>query len=181
MLLFLPAVYPLVPAQISLISALFIGAPSFLLTFEPSFGRIQGQFLRNILLNALPGGLTNVVTIFTMLAVGQALALPLEQVSTLCALLVGVNGFLVLLFLCWPLTGFRGLVLALMAAGFAGAVVFLSPLFQLATLTTQSWQLFALMAAAAPALMAVFTFLVSRVKARLRVSDPAPRRARAFS
>ena len=37
------------------------------------------------------------------------------------------------------------------------------------------------MAAAAPALMAVFTFLVSRVKARLRVSDPAPRRARAFS
>ena len=180
-LLFLPAVYPLVPAQISLISALFIGAPSFLLTFEPSFGRIQGHFLRNILLNALPGGLTNVVTIFTMLAVGQALALPLEQVSTLCALLVGVNGFLVLLFLCWPLTGFRGLVLALMAAGFAGAVVFLSPLFQLATLTTQSWQLFALMAAAAPALMAVFTFLVSRVKARLRVSDPAPRRARAFS
>lgn len=180
-LLFLPAVYPLVPAQISLISALFIGAPSFLLTFEPYFGRIQGHFLRNILLNALPGGLTNVVTIFTMLAVGQALALPLEQVSTLCALLVGVNGFLVLLFLCWPLTGFRGLVLALMAAGFAGAVVFLSPLFQLATLTTQSWQLFALMAAAAPALMAVFTFLVSRVKVRLRVSDPAPRRARAFS
>ena len=89
----------------------------------------------------------------------QEQALPLEQVSTLCALLVGVNGFLVLLFLCWPLTRFRGLVLALMAAGFAGAVVFLSPLFQLATLTTQSWQLFALMAAAAPALMAVFTFL----------------------
>ena len=73
---------PLGARQISLISALFIGAPSFLLTFEPSFGRIQGHFLRNILLNALPGGLTNVVTIFTMLAVGQALALPLEQVST---------------------------------------------------------------------------------------------------
>lgn len=180
-LLFLPLVYPLLPAQISLISALFIGAPSFLLTFEPSFGRIQGHFLRNILLNALPGGLTNTVTIFALLAIGQALALPLEQVSTLCALLVGVNGFLVLLFLCWPLTVFRGIILALMAAGFAGAVVFLSPLFQLATLTAQSWQVFALMAAAAPALMALLTFLVSRVKVRLRCSDPLPRQAEAFS
>ena len=68
-----------------------------------------------------------------------------------------------------------------MAAGFAGAVVFLSPLFQLATLTAQSWQVFALMAAAAPALMAVLTFLVSRVKVRLRCSDPLPRQAEAFS
>ena len=180
-LLFLPLVYPLLPAQISLISALFIGAPSFLLTFEPSFVRIQGHFLRNIRLNALPGGLTNTVTIFALLAIGQALALPLEQVSTLCALLVGVNGFLVLLFLCWPLTVFRGAILALMAAGFAGAVVFLSPLFQLAALTAQSWQVFALLAAAAPALMAVSTFLVSRVKARLRCSGPLPRQAEAFS
>lgn len=35
--------------------------------------------------------------------------------------------------------------------------------------------------AAAPALMAVSTFLVSRVKARLRCSGPLPRQAEAFS
>ncbi|MFQ9681725.1 MAG: hypothetical protein ACLRZH_17985 [Ruthenibacterium lactatiformans] len=29
--------YPLVPAQISLLSGLLIGVPSFLLTFEPSW------------------------------------------------------------------------------------------------------------------------------------------------
>lgn len=180
-LLFLPAVYPLLPAQLSLISALLIGAPSFLLTFEPSFGRIQGHFLRSVLLNALPGGLTNTVSVFVLLAAAQALALPLEQVSTLCTLLIAVNGFLVLLFLCWPLTPFRGAILVLMAAGFIGAVSLLSPLFQLAALTARSWRLFVLMASAAPVLMAAFTFLVSRVKLRLRRAGPEPCEARAFS
>ena len=173
-LLFLPAVYPLVPAQISLISGVLIGAPSFLLTFEPSYGRIRGHFLRNVFLNALPGGLANVITICTLLWMGEALRLPLEQVSTLCALLVGLNGFLVLLFLCWPLTPFRSVVVTAMGIGFIGAVLFLSPWFQLATLTTQSWRLFGLLAAAAPCLMALLTFLVSRIKLRFRRPAPAP-------
>ena len=180
-LLFLPAVYPLVPAQISLISGVLIGAPSFLLTFEPSYGRIRGHFLRNVFLNALPGGLANVITICTLLWMGEALRLPLEQVSTLCALLVGLNGFLVLLFLCWPLTPFRSVVVTAMGIGFIGAVLFLSPWFQLATLTTQSWRLFGLLAAAAPCLMALLTFLVSRIKLRFRRPAPAPKTAHMFS
>ncbi len=180
-LLFLPAVYPLVPAQISLISGVLIGAPSFLLTFEPSYGRIQGHFLRNVFLNALPGGLANVIAICTLLWMGDVLQLPLDQVSTICTLLVGLNGFLVLLFLCWPLTPFRCAVVALMGAGFIGAVLFLSPWFQLATLTVQSWQLFGLLAVAAPCLIALLTFLVSRIKLRFRRVSPAPKVAHVFS
>src|SRR5699024_5644678 len=49
--------YPLLPGQISLISGVLIGLPSFLLTFERSDVRANGHFLRGALLNALPGGL----------------------------------------------------------------------------------------------------------------------------
>lgn len=170
-LLFLPAVYPLVPAQISLISGLLIGIPSFLLTFEPSCERIQGHFLRNVALNALPGGLANVIVICVLLWANTFFQLPPEQLSTVCTLLVGLNGFLVLLFLCWPLTPFRFAVLVLMGAGFAGSVLFLGPFFQMAELTAQSWRLLLPLAAATPALMVLLTFLISRIKLRFRRPD----------
>lgn len=170
-LLFLPAVYPLVPAQISLISGLLIGIPSFLLTFEPSYERIQGHFLRNVALNALPGGLANVITICVLLWANTFFQLPLEQLSTVCTLLVGLNGFLVLLFLCWPLTPFRFAVVALMGAGFVGAILFFGPFFQMAGLTAQSWRLLLPLAAAAPALMVLLTFLISRLKLHFRRPD----------
>ena len=179
-LLAVPAVYPLVPAQISLISALFIGAPSFLLTFEPSYGRIRGHFLRNVFLNALPGGLTNAILIFALLWAGNLMRLPLEQISTVCALQVGVTGFLALLLLSWPLTPFRAVVAALMGVGFVGAILFLSPLFQLATLTLQSWKLLGLLCLAAPLLLLLFTLVVHRLRRRWQPTSQ-PRTAAAYS
>ena len=126
-LLFLAVPYPLVPAQISLVSALMIGAPSFLLTFEPACPPVRGGFLRTVLLNALPGGLTNVIVLLAACLLGTGMGMPLEQLSTVCAILMGFNGLLILLFLCWPLTPLRGAVLLAMGAAFLGAVCFLGP------------------------------------------------------
>lgn len=97
-LLFAAMPYPLVPAQISLLSGLLIGVPSFLLTFEPSYGRVRGSFMRSVLLNALPGGLVNVVNLLAVMWIGSGMGLPMEQISTVCTLLAGTAGFMVLLF-----------------------------------------------------------------------------------
>lgn len=51
--------YPLEPSQISLISMFTIGIPSFVLALEPNKDRIQGHFMTNVLLKALPAGLTD--------------------------------------------------------------------------------------------------------------------------
>ncbi|MCI8478160.1 MAG: HAD-IC family P-type ATPase [Oscillospiraceae bacterium] len=168
LLLFLPLPYPLVPAQISLVSALMIGAPSFLLTFEPSFTPVSRRFLPSVLLNALPGGLVNLISLSAAAVLGTAAGLSIDQLSTVCTLLMGLNGLLVLLFLCWPLTPFRTAVLLLMGLSFAGAVLFLAPLFQITALTAQSWRLLGLLAALSPALMILLTFLISRVKRLLQ-------------
>ena len=181
-LLFASAAYPLLPAQISLISAVMIGAPSFLLTFEPSYQRIRGRFLPSVLLGALPGGVTCAACLLAALWAGEMLRLPLEQLSTVCALLTGLVGFGVLLVLCWPLNWFRGLLVAAMGAGFVGGVALLGPLFGFAALTAQSWGLFLALAAAAVPLLALLIFAVSRIKLRLwRAARSPSAPARMFS
>ena len=93
--------YPLLPGQISLISGVLIGLPSFLLTFERSDVRANGHFLRGALLNALPGGLCGTLFLLGTSVLGRALGLPQGQISSVCTLLAGgnrpVRGFLFVL------------------------------------------------------------------------------------
>ena len=133
-LLFAAMPYPLVPAQISLLSGLLIGVPSFLLTFEPSYGRVRGSFMRSVLLNALPGGLVNGEPAgrdVDRLRDGPSHGADLHCVHTLLA---GTAGFMVLLFLCWPLSRWRFAIVAAMGVGLhrrmrpAGAAVWPFPL-----------------------------------------------------
>ena len=58
--------YPLEPAQISFVSMFTIGIPGFLLALEPNKHRIKGDFLKNVLIKALPGGLTDVIAVFAI-------------------------------------------------------------------------------------------------------------------
>ena len=60
-----------------------------------------------------------------------------------------------------------------MGVGFIGACVLLGPLFGLSPLSGRAWTLLGVFAAATPALMCLFVFLVSRVKQRLRRSQRA--------
>lgn len=165
-LLFAAMPYPFVPIQLTLISGLLIGLPSFLLTLEPSYERIQGNFLRNIILNALPGGLVNGIGILAALWLGANMGLPMEEISSICTLITGVNGLLILLFLCWPLTLPRLLLVTAMGIGFFGGVTLLAPLFHITALSALGWQLFLTLAAAGPVLMGIAVFSVSRIKRR---------------
>lgn len=56
--------YPFLPIHLTLISAIGVGIPTFILQMEPSFERIQGKFLKNAFLKALPSSLTVFLTAF---------------------------------------------------------------------------------------------------------------------
>ena len=47
--------YPLQPLQLTLISFITIGVPSFVLALEPNHDPIRGKFMRNVLRQAFPG------------------------------------------------------------------------------------------------------------------------------
>ena len=52
--LFATLPYPFSPAQLTLVSAVTIGIPSFILAMEPNESLVKGKFLRNVLFRAPP-------------------------------------------------------------------------------------------------------------------------------
>lgn len=163
-LLFAAIPYPLLPAQITLISGFLIGAPSFLLTFEPSFARVKGGFLENILLNSLPGGLANVLVLLTALHFGTAWKLSFAEISTICALLIGVVELLVLIFLCWPLNIWRAVLTMMCGIGFFLAAAWMGPVFHLTGLSATGARLFGVLSLLSLPVISILVFGVSRIK-----------------
>lgn len=181
-LLFVALPYPLQPLQIGLVSFLMIGAPSFLLTFEPTFERVRGHFLLRAVLNALPGGLANTSAILGIAAAGSRLGWTAAETSTVCTYLVCTVGILVLVFLCSPFTKFRAAVVGLMALGVIGCALFVPWFFGLAALTSEHVTVLTAAAAAACSVQCFLVWLFSLVRRRLDAAERTPRaRARRFA
>ena len=135
LLLFLPAVYPFQPIQLTLISSLTIGIPSFFLALEPNRERIRGRFLDMVLLRAVPGaaGVT-LCAVLAMMLEHQGWAV--DVCSTVATLSAGGIGLLVLLGTCLPFTPMRAALWSAMTTGFVTAAMFAAPVFFLVTLNT---------------------------------------------
>ena len=123
--------YPLEPSQISLISAFTIGIPGFLLALEPNKERIQGNFLRNVLLKALPAGLTDVLAVGALVVCGEVFSLPQEDIATAATMLLAVVGFMILIQISRPLNAMKYAILIGDALGLILCGVFLNQLFAL--------------------------------------------------
>jgi cation-transporting ATPase E len=135
--IFVDMPYPLVPIQLSLISALTIGVPSFFLALEPNKSRVHGAFLPNVLREAFPGGLTDLIVILGIQAFAFAFDFSTQSLSTLSALCVAFIGLLVLYQVCKPFDAKRRVLWALVAAAMVFCVVFLRDFFSLSTLNLQ--------------------------------------------
>ena len=134
LMLLLPAAYPFQPIQLTLISSLMIGFPGFVLALEPSEERIRGNFLRTVLMRALPGGVAATVCAALSMAL-ERFGWPAELCSTLATLSAGTVCFLVLFRTCMPLNRTRYILLAVVAAGFVLAFLLLGRVFFLVPLT----------------------------------------------
>lgn len=135
--IFVDMPYPLVPIQLSLISALTIGVPSFFLALEPNRSRVQGNFMRNVLRQALPGGLTDLIIVLGLQVFAFAFGFPTQVLSTLTALCVAFIGLLVLWHVCKPFDWKRGVLWGTMAGAMVFCVVWMKELFSLTTLNFQ--------------------------------------------
>lgn len=96
MFLFMGEAYPFVPIQLSLISIITIGIPSFILALEPNREKIKGNFLKNVTARALPTGLTVALNIFVISILHKKGIIPTEQYSSLCVIATGICGLILL-------------------------------------------------------------------------------------
>lgn len=88
--------YPFEPVQISLISVVAIGIPSFLLALEPNNEKIKGNFLRNVISKAIPTALTVILGIITIVIGNKFNIVSNEIYSSLCVISTGYTGILLL-------------------------------------------------------------------------------------
>ena len=152
LMLFLPAAYPFQPIQLTLISTLTVGLPSFFLALEPDKKRVGGHFLRNILLRALPGCVA--VTVCAGCATMLSPLWGQEVCSTIATLSAGISGLAMLLSVCLPFTKLRAAVFFSMCVLFAAAVLLFGHIFFLVPLNAP--QLAALAGFSAAGVLIVF-------------------------
>ena len=130
--------YPMVPFHLTVISALTIGIPSFFLAMEPNYERVTGKFLPNVLRRAFPGGLTNIFVVLMAQAFVAVFAIPLSNISSVCAAIMGVVGLLVLYQVCKPFDKFRKFIWWAMAAGLFLSFSLLGGLFGMEIVSPQA-------------------------------------------
>lgn len=133
--LFVNKPYPFVPIQLTLINALTIGVPSFMLALEPNYNLVKGRFFKNVMRTSLPGGLMVTLNVAAGTFIGGALGGTNEQISTIAAILTAYVSFLVLIKICRPFNLFRAALVVVLIAGFCVGLICFSGFFGFVGLT----------------------------------------------
>ena len=132
--LFMGTAWPFRPIQMTLIGALTVGLPSFFLALEPNGERVRSDFLLYVLTHAVPGALSIVLGVLGMTALRGACPMTGGQLSTLCALITGFVGFVVLFRVCVPFNWKRILLFTTCFGLFILIVLFMGHFFMLTPL-----------------------------------------------
>ena len=137
--------YPLTPTQVSLISMFTIGVPAFLLSQVPNTALIRGDFMKNIILKALPGGVTDMVLVMLMALLGRVLGISAPEMTTAATVLLATIGMMVLRDVSRPMTWDKKAIWGISAAGLVFSFLFLKSLFGITA--TMGWPVLILLAA----------------------------------
>ena len=127
--------YPFKPIQLTLISALATGIPSFILTLEPNGSIVKGDFLKNVFSKAIPGAVCVILSVIGVSIVGHFVPVSSSQYSTMCTILAGVNALVVLIRVCVPMTILRKILVIVMCSIFLCAMVLFKHFFYIVNLT----------------------------------------------
>lgn len=136
--MFLPLPFPFQPIQLTLISTTAIGTPSFLLALEPNTDIIKGSFIRNILRKAMPQGIAIGFCALASVLVSEFTNIPTDCMSTLATVVVAAVSFFVVYRLMKPMKCWKGILLAVLMGGFAGAGLLFPSFFSLKALDIYS-------------------------------------------
>jgi len=148
--------YPVTSAQMSLVSALTIGAPGFVLAMEPNTARIKGKFLPNVIYRALPGGLTDLILVLGVILFCMVFQVGENMMSTVCAIILNIVGLMVVHYTCKPYNLLRKAMMTGLTVAFVFCVLLLPQLFTLTSLDLPGAMILVVFALlSAPALMVI--------------------------
>ena len=133
--LFSTHIYPFEPIQLSLIGALTVGFPSFVLALQPNKNIVRGNFTYNIITRAAPAAICIALNIIVTALLSDPLGLSHAELSTMAVYTTSLIGLMLIVRLCIPFNALRGAMLALSTAGIIIATIFFRDFFKLTALS----------------------------------------------
>ncbi len=155
--------YPLEPSQISLISMFTIGVPAFFLALQPNKNIIQGHFLSNVLIKALPAGITDFLVVGALVVFGQVFEVGETDISTACTMLLAIVGFVILYNISKPMNVLRWCVWGGCIVGLLGCSIYLGDLFAMRGMSTKCIMLFVVFAIITEPALRYSTILIEKI------------------
>ena len=162
LLMFIHMPFPIQPIQLSLISSLTIGLPSFFLALEPNYSRVSGKFMVNVIRRAMPGGLTNIILVLLSGFFVSLFKLPESDLNTISVWIIATVGFVTLFYVSKPFSKLRIIIFVVALAAMLIAVFAFSGFFEIAALSSRSILILALLMICCPTLYRFFLFIFDR-------------------
>lgn len=156
--------YPLEPSQVSLIAMFTIGTPAFFLALQPNREIIQGHFLTNVFLKALPAGLTDVIAVGALVVFGQNFGVAPSDISTAATMLLAIVGFMILYRICKPMNSLRMTLWVGCIIGLVGCSIFLPELFAISGMSKKCIMLFVVFSIATEPVLRYLTIMVEHLR-----------------
>lgn len=155
--------YPFQPIQLTLTNFFTIGVPSFILALEPNNNRIKGNFLINVFSRSLPTSLTIVLNIVVIAVLGDFFLLNDVQISTLCVIMTGFTGFLLLFKICFPLNRLRLSLIIILILGFIGTLIGFREFFALTVLNLKMFIFILILVFISLTIFSIMSILVDKL------------------
>ena len=129
--------YPLKPSQITLISLFTIGIPGLILSQMPNKELIKGKFMTNVLLRALPAGITDTIIIAAMLYFGRVFGVSDTDIATASTILLSIVGLMIVYEISKPLDVHKMWLFIVCAVGLVFSMVFVSDFFDITKMSAR--------------------------------------------
>lgn len=156
------------PIQMTLINALCIGVPSFLLALQPNNNIIRGSFIGNVLEKALPNGAAVVSAMIAVLICSGCFGFSTHQTSTVATIVLAAISFMITARCCHPVRPWKIAMLAALIGGFAFGSLFFPEFFGMTPLNARMIICCAVISGVSIAAIIGFSAVTRKIAAYLR-------------
>ncbi len=165
---FIGKTYPFIPIQLTLTSAVTIGIPGFILSLEPNNERINGRIIINVLRRSIPTALTIVLNILIVTFLPSFIKITSDEVSTLCVILTGFTGFMLLYKICVPFNLLRRVLFGSLITIFVLALILFRKVFSIVYLTPTLLIILGILLFVSFTFFNIFTNLFEKVSKKIK-------------
>ena len=114
--------FPFLPRHFTIISALTIGIPGFVLALSQNNRRAMSGFLRRVLRFAIPAGAITAIATLVAYLIERNADVPLDQARTVAVITLFTIAIWVLAILCRPMSWWKYVLIIAMVTGFIGTL-----------------------------------------------------------